>query len=57
MKHKSVELSLNFNVKLPLHKRQAPLLTTFWRRFCAAVRLDDKIWRLGSSLFSGAASP
>jgi len=42
MKHyKLVEFFSNFNVKPPLHERKAPphkckapLLTTFWRRFC-----------------------
>jgi len=34
MKHdKLVKFSSNLNVKPPLHKRKAPLLTTFWRRF------------------------
>jgi len=35
MKHyKSAEFLSNLNVKPPLHKRNAPLFTTFWRRFC-----------------------
>ena len=28
-----MEFLSNFNVKLPLHERKVPLLTTFWRRF------------------------
>ena len=32
--HNLVEFLSNLNVKSPLHKRKAPLLTPFWRRFC-----------------------
>jgi len=40
--YKSVEFLLNLNVKpLLLHKRKAPLLTNFWRRFCGVGVLDD----------------
>jgi len=35
MKHyKLVEFLSKLNVKPPFHERKAPLLTTFWRRFC-----------------------
>ena len=34
------------NVKSPLHKRKAPLLTTFWRRFCVKPSVPWK-WRCG----------
>ena len=36
----------NLNVKPPLHKRKAPLLTTFWRRFCVKPSVPWK-WRCG----------
>jgi len=34
MKHyKSVEILTNFQYQASLHKRKAPLVNTFWRRF------------------------
>jgi len=37
MKHyKSVEFLSIFRMSSPPHKRKAPLLKTFWRRFCGS---------------------
>ena len=57
--HELVEFLSNLNVKPPLHerkalphKRNAPLLTTFWRRFCrvAARRGVFAARRLGTTV-------